>query len=119
MELTAQEVELNTFITEEAIELLADQLVTPLQMKHDLTLVFEKAHEVGQKVVTPELIQTILLGNLDDLEPQLIRPGYNTKVLADLLKIRQKIIRSFLQGQLTAVPTQDLKEKMLKVGIPL
>ncbi len=119
MELTAHEVELNTFITEEAIELLADKLVTPLQIKHYLTLVFEKAHEVGQRIVTAELIQTILAGSLDDLEPQLIRQGYNTKVLADLLNTRQKTIRSFLQGQLTAVQAQDLKEKMLKVGIPL
>ncbi len=119
MELTAHEVELNTFITEDAIELLADKLVTPLQIKHYLSLVFEKAHEVGQRIVTAELIQTILAGSLDDLEPQLIRQGYNTKVLADLLNTRQKTIRSFLQGQLTPMQTQDLKEKMLKVGIPL
>ena len=119
MELTDHEVELNTFITEDAIELLADKLVTPLQIKHYLTLVFEKAHEVGQRIVTAELIQTILAGSLDDLEPQLIRQGYNTKVLADLLNTRQKTIRSFLQGQLTPVQAQDLKEKMLKVGIPL
>ena len=119
MELTDHEVELNTFITEDAIELLADKLVTPLQIKHYLTLVFEKSHEVGQRIVTAELIQTILAGSLDDLEPQLIRQGYNTKVLADLLNTRQKTIRSFLQGQLTPIQTQDLKEKMLKVGIPL
>lgn len=118
-ESTEDDVKLADIITEEAIELLANKLMTPLQIKYYLTLAFEKSHQVGQKVVTQELVQTVLARSLDDLEPQLNRKGYNTKVLADLLDLKPKIIRSFLEGQLPAAETQDLRERMLKVGIPL
>jgi type II secretory pathway predicted ATPase ExeA len=37
---------------------------------------------------------------LDDLEPSLIRHGYNAKSLAELLNVRTTEVRSFLHGQL-------------------
>ena len=35
---------------------------------------------------------------LNDLEPRLIRHGYNTKVIAGLLNVRPGVIRSFIHS---------------------
>lgn len=106
-------------IQEEAIFVLAERLTTPLQIEHYLRLAFEEAYKIGTKPVTPEIIETVLAGGLNDLEPHLIRHGYNTKVLANLLNVRTAEVRSFLQGQLPPSRTQDLRDQMLKIGIPL
>jgi len=46
---------------EDAITLLAEKLMTPLQIKHYLRLAFEEAHQVGVKPSTPEVIEAVLL----------------------------------------------------------
>ncbi|MGB3693403.1 MAG: hypothetical protein WA999_11795, partial [Spirulinaceae cyanobacterium] len=84
-----------------------------------LTLAFEQAYQVGQKPITLPLVKEILTKELNDIEPHLIRHGYSTKVLADLLNVRTAEVKSFLHNQLPMAKTQDLKERMLKIGIPL
>jgi type II secretory pathway predicted ATPase ExeA len=106
-------------LTEEALAVLAERLTTPLQIEHYLKLAFEEAYKVGQKPVTPAIIEIVLAVGLNDLEPRLIRYGYNTKVLASLLNVRTAEVRSFLHGQLPPGRTQDLRDQMLKIGIPL
>lgn len=106
-------------LTEEALTVLAERLTTPLQIEHYLKLAFEEAYKVGQKPVTPAIIEIVLAIGLNDLEPRLIRYGYNTKVLANLLNVRTAEVRSFLHGQLPPGRTQDLRDQMLKIGIPL
>lgn len=69
-----------------AIELLSERLTTPLQIEQYLTMAFEEAYRAGQKTVTPDVIRMILAKGLDDLEPRLIRHGYNAKVIANLRK---------------------------------
>ena len=106
-------------LTEEALVFFAERLTTPLQVEQYLTLAFEAAHRVGQKSVTVDILQTTLAHGLDDLEPHLIRHGYNVKVLTELLNIRSAEVRSFLNGQLPPGRTQELRDQMLKLGIPL
>ena len=112
-------VELTELLSEEAIDLLVSRLATPLQIEQYLTLAFEEAYSIGTKPVTAEVIETVLAVGLDDLEPHLTRNGYNAKVLAELLNVRPAEVRSFLHGQLPPGRTQDLRVKMLKVGIPI
>ena len=106
-------------IEEEAVEILASRLTTPLQIEHYLERAFEEAHKIGQKPVKAEIIETVLAFGLNDLEPRLVRHGYNAKNLATLLNIRTTEVRSFLQGQLPPSRTQDLTDQMLKIGIAL
>ena len=106
-------------LTEEASAFLAERLITPLQVEHYLRLVFEEAYRVGLKPATPDIIKTVLAAGLNDLEPRLIRQGYDAKVLANLLNVRTAEVRSFLYGQLPPGRTQDLKDQMLKIGIPV
>ena len=106
-------------LTEDAISFLAERLSTPLQIELYLTLTFEQAYRLGQKPITREIIETVLAVGLDDLEPKLIRHGYNAKTLAELLNVRTTEVRSFLQGHLPPGRTQDMRDQMLKIGIPL
>ena len=106
-------------LTEDAISFLAERLSTPLQIELYLTLTFEQAYRLGQKPITSEIIETVLAVGLDDLEPRLIRNGYNAKTLAELLNVRTTEVRSFLQGHLPPGRTQDIRDQMLKIGIPL
>ncbi len=108
-----------TLISDEAVDLLVEHLVTPLQMELYLTLVFEEAYQVGQNLVTPEIIDAVLSKQLDDLEPKLVRHGYNIQVLSRLLNARPAEIRSFLHGQLPPGRTEELRNELLAVGIPL
>jgi hypothetical protein len=55
------------------------------------------------KPVTSEVIEAVLSQGLNDLEPRLVRHGYNAKVLARLLNARPAEVRSFLHGRLPLV----------------
>ena len=106
-------------ITDEAITFLAERLTTPLQIEHYLQRAFEDAYKAATKPVTIEMVEAVLAVGLNDLEPRLIRHGYSAKVLAELLNVRTSEINSFLHSQLPPGRTEDLRDQMLKIGIPL
>ena len=106
-------------ITDEAVAFLAERLTTPLQIEHYLRLCFENAYKAATKPVTVEMVEAVLAAGLNDLEPRLIRHGYNAKVIAKLLNIRVTEVNSFLNAQLPPGRTEDLRDQMLKIGIPL
>ncbi|MEL6128880.1 MAG: AAA family ATPase [Cyanobacteria bacterium J06628_4] len=108
---------LDDLVNEDAVALLADKLMTPLQIKHSLRLAFEEAHHVGLKPVTPDVIEAVLSKGLNDLESKLVRHGYNAKVLAHLLNVRPTEVRSLLHGRLPPGRAQELRDQMLSVGI--
>jgi hypothetical protein len=106
-------------VTPEALELLAERLITPLQIQHYLTRVLEHAYRVGEKPVTPALVHTTLAPDIQALEPTLTRYGYNVTALSELLNIRQAEVRAFLHGQLPPGRTAELHNHLLAAGIPL
>ena len=106
-------------LTEEAIERLSAGLSTPLQIEQYLTLAFEAAYQVGQKPVTVEIIDSVLVADLDAMEATLTRCGYNARALAELLNARPAEIRAFLHGQLAPGRTQELHAQLLSAGLPV
>lgn len=108
---------LENLVHEDAVTVLAEKLMTPLQIAHYLKLAFEEAHQVGVKPITPEVIDAVLSQGLNDLEPRLVRHGYTAKVLARLLNARPAEVRSFLHGRLPPGRTQELRDQMLGMGI--
>ena len=106
-------------ITEEAVSLTAERLATPLQCEQYLQRAFEEGYKIGQKPVGVEVMQTVFAPDLEDLEPRLVRHGYNAKVLADLLNAKPREIKSLLRGQLPSGRTQELQREMLAAGIPI
>jgi hypothetical protein len=79
----------------------------------------EEAYKIGQKPVGTDMIENVLAKDINGLEPRLTRQGYNAKVLADLLNIKPREIKSFLSGHLAPGRTQELQTELLAAGIPL
>src|SRR5919198_1192191 len=119
LEQSAPEVDPQDIVTPDALSLLAERLSTPLQIEHYLTRVLEQAYRVGEKPVTPALVEKALAPDLHDLEATLTRYGYNLPALAELLNIRQAEVRAFLYGQLPPGRTAELHQQLLAVGLPL
>ena len=103
----------------ETISYLAERLSTPLQIEQYLTLTLNEAYEVGEKPITADFMETILAIGLDEIEPNLIRHGYNVKSIARLLNVRPSQVRSFLHNQLSPEKTTEMREQILKIGIPI
>jgi type II secretory pathway predicted ATPase ExeA len=72
-------------VTEEAIDLLAQCLVTPLQAEYYLTLALEHAYRFSEKTVSADVVKATMAPDINALEPTLIRYGYNVKALSELL----------------------------------
>jgi type II secretory pathway predicted ATPase ExeA len=106
-------------LAEPALDLLAERLVTPLQIEYYVTKALEHAYRLGEKPVTTDIIETVLSPQLDALEPTLTRHGYNPKVLASVLNARPAEIRAFLNGKLPPTRTQELQQSLLAVGLAL
>ena len=73
----------------------------------------------AQKPIGADMVEAVLAKDLDALEARLMRLGYNTKVLAELLDITPKEVRAFLRGQLPPERTQELHHGLLAAGVPL
>lgn len=104
---------------EDAIELLSERLSTPLQIGQYLTLALEAAYHIGGKPVTREVAESVLAADINDLEPRLIRHGYNARTIAALLNITVAETTKLLCGQLPHARAQELHPHLLKAGVPL
>jgi len=111
--------QIESVITDEAFATMSEKLSTPLQFEYYLTRALEEAYKVGQKPVGTDMIENVLAKDINGLEPRLTRQGYNAKVLADLLNVKPREIKSFLSGHLAPGRTQELQTELLAAGIPL
>jgi hypothetical protein len=103
----------------EAIDLLAQCLVTPLQVGYYLTLALEHAYRFGEKTVSADVVKATMAPDINALEPTLTRYGYNLKALSELLNVHAAEVRALLYGQLPEERAAGLKQQILKTGIPL
>ena len=116
---TKEKVQPTDILASDTITYLAKRLSTPLQIEQYLTLAMNEAYQVGLKPITTDFMETILAIGLDELEPNLIRHGYNVKSIAKLLNVKPSEVRSFLYNRLSPEKTQDMRDQILKIGIPL
>lgn len=103
----------------DAIDMLAEKLVTPLQVEQHLSMAFEAGHDINEKPVSAEVVSTILSNGLGNLEATLVRLGYDQRSIAGLLNVSQAEARQFMTGQLEASKAQDFHEQLLVVGLPV
>ena len=115
----AADATLAEMIDNEAVELLATRLRTPLQIEQHLVLAFEEAFRVDVKPVTVEVVESVLSRHMDDLEPRLVRHGYDTRSVAELIGTKPGEVRLLLQGRLEAVRAREMTEQMLAAGLPV
>jgi type II secretory pathway predicted ATPase ExeA len=110
---------LDSLITDAAIALVAERLLTPLQIEHHLILAFEEGFRVGERPVTVEVIENILAHDLNDLEVRLTRHGYTVRALAEQFSAKPAEIRHLFRGELNAARFQELSERMRSAGLPI
>lgn len=105
--------------TQEALDLLAKKLATPLQINQHLWKSLVEGYKIGQKPIELDVVQNALSPDLNGLESKLVRMGYNAKVLCETISVRPAEIRSFLKGKLSVGRTEDITEELRKAGVPL
>lgn len=115
----AEGVKVADLMDEDAIDLIADRLRTPLQIEMHLTLAFEQGFRFDTKPVTVEIVEQVLSRAIDDLEPTLTRNGYDAGSLASQLGARPSDIRAFLAGTLDSEDTRELTKQLRAVGVPV
>lgn len=80
-------------LTDEAATLLGAKLKTPLQIGQHLVRAFEVGFE--------NIVEAVLSGKLDELEPQLTRNGYDLRSLVEQFAAKPAEIRQLLRGDLS------------------
>ena len=80
---TGNEDACETILTDDAIDLLASKLRTPLQVQLHLTLTLEAGYQTGERPVSVAVVESVLSRHIDDLEPTLTRNGYRMKDLVE------------------------------------
>jgi type II secretory pathway predicted ATPase ExeA len=106
-------------MTEEAIDLAAARLRTPLQIERYLAAAFEEAFRLGVKPVSAEILDAVLSLQIDELEPMLMEHGYDVATLATDFNAKPSEIRDFLAGKLEPDRTQALTTLMRAAGLPV
>ena len=114
-----EEIKPHDILSKEAIELFAEQLITPLQITYYITRALERGFQVAEKPITLETAKSILSPDLDVLEATLVRNGYNIAVLCDYLNVRRHEAKSYLRGQLSQSRLEELNKEVRKLGIVL
>ncbi|WP_205753002.1 hypothetical protein [Cupriavidus oxalaticus] len=90
-------------LTEDAIDLLATKLRTPLQIQLHLALAFEAGYQMGEKPVSAAFVESVLSRQLDDLEPTLTRYGYRVKDLVEQFDAKPAEIKAMFNNSLEPV----------------
>ena len=103
----------------DAIELLAERLRTALQIEMHMTLAFEHAFRLGENRVSVEVVEDMLCRAIDELEPTLIRNGYDAPALTVLLKAKPAEVQDFLAGTLAVDRPREFTEQLRIAGVPV
>lgn len=106
-------------LTPESIDLLAESLRTPLQIQLHLMLALDAGYQAGAKPVTADVVESVLSRHIDDLEPTLTRHGYRPKDLVEQFGAKLAEIKALFNNTLDPERTSELREKMLRAGLPI
>lgn len=113
----AKKVKPTDVFTKEALELMAEKFTTPLQINHYAWKAFVKAFQVGQKPVNVDILNEVIARDIDGIEANLKRHGYDIKALSDTLGVRTAEIRSFFRGRLSSGRAQEIESEIFNLGL--
>jgi type II secretory pathway predicted ATPase ExeA len=103
---------------DEAATILAAKLKTPLQIGQHLVRAFEAGFETGAKPIDASVVEATLSRQLNDLEPQLTRNGYDVRSLLEQFDAKPSEIRQLLRGDLDPGRSRELMDEMRAAGLP-
>ncbi len=108
-----------TVINEEALDLFASNLRTPLQIEQHLAMALEAGYQTGERPVSVDVAQSVLSKQLDDLEPTLTRHGYSSRDLAEQFGAKPAEIKALFTNQLEPNRARELRDQMQAAGLPM
>ena len=109
----------DAILTEDALDLLAGKLRTPLQVQLHLSLALEAGYQAGERPVSSAVVESVLSRHIDDLEPTLTRNGYRMKDLVEQFNGKAHEFKALFNNTLDPERAAELRDKMLAAGIPL
>ena len=90
-----------------------------MQIERHMARAFAEAYRSSTRPVTVEIVDSILSRQIDDLEPTLVRHGYDTKLLAEQFDTRPLEIKKLIAGELDPNRAKELTDDMRLAGIPI
>ena len=108
-----------SILTDDAVDLLASKLRTPLQVQLHFALALDAGYQTGERPVSVEVVESVLSRHIDDLEPTLTRNGYRMKDLVEQFGGRAHEFKALFNNTLDSERAAELRDKMLAAGIPL
>lgn len=99
----------------DAIDLLAERLITPLQVNQHLVLALEAGHAADESPVSAGMVQSVLSNNLGDWEATLTRLGYDDRSIASLLETKPAEVRAFFKGRLDTTRAGQIQTQLKAV----
>ena len=115
----SQSEKVTSIIEEQAIDYLAEKLSTPLQIEQHLTMAMEEGYKIGIKPITTDLLDITLSKHIDDIEPILIRHGYNEKAIIEQFHYRPAEIRKYFRKELDSSRLTEITREMREAGLPI
>lgn len=103
--------------TENAILFMAEKFSTPLQVNHYAWNSLVKAYQIGQKPVDLDTLQEIISKDLNGVEANMKRYGYDIKTICETVDARPAEIRAYFKGRLESGRTREIQNEILKLGI--
>ena len=88
-------------------------------MQRHLTLALEVGYQTGEQPIAADMVETVLSQPLDDLEPTWTRHGYRIKDLVAQFDARPTDIKALFSNQLDPTRTAELRDRMLRAGLPI
>lgn len=115
----ADGVKVADLMDEDAIELMAERLRTPLQIEMHLTLAFEQGFRLDAKPVTADVVEQVLAQAINDIEPTLTRNGYDAATIAQQFGTRPSDVKAYLAGTIDPDRGRELTERLRQAGVPV
>lgn len=104
-------------ITPEAIQKLAETYETPLQIQHYLTKALQLGHQLGESIISAELVEQVRRHDLNSIEAQLSRKGYHLRATCELLNATPKEIQALFNDKANSPRKGEFMTKLRQVGI--
>lgn len=115
---SASDVTPSQIVEEDGIDILAEKLITPLQINQHLTMALEAGRSADERPVSSRMVQSIISPSVADWEGTLARLGYDDKSIASLLDTKAGEVRALFKGRLEASKAAQLLSQLKQaVGI--